>query len=67
MNTIDPQEYGELRAEVRSLREAVTKMEQTVDRLVAVENQKIGALWMGRFLAGIIGAVAFWIIDKFVR
>lgn len=67
MHPIDPVEYGELRAEVHGLREDVAELNRKVERLIASENQKIGALWLGRMITGFIGAAIVYAAEKLIR
>ena len=67
MHPIDPVEYGELRAEVAGLRVDVNRMSVQLERLVAAENQKIGALWLGRMITGVIGAAIVYAAERLVK
>ena len=64
---IDPVEYGELRAEVAGLRTDVNELSSKVERLIAAENQKIGALWLGRMITGGIGAAIVYMAERLVK
>lgn len=61
---IDPQEFGELRAEVKALRRDVDDMRVDVKALRILAERSTGALWLGVTLASAIGGGLVWIGNR---
>lgn len=70
MNDIDPQEFGEMRADMRTLKAA---MEKLVPSVSAIERQLAEAkggwrmlVWVGGGI-GAVGSAIGWLIHEFFR
>jgi len=73
-STIDPQKFGELRAEVESLRRDHDKRDRTIDKmagqideLLALANKSKGGLWAGMLIASALGGTVTFLADHFWR
>jgi hypothetical protein len=71
---IDPQEFGELRADVRALfrnDEAQSKtlehLSNQIDELMSMANRSKGVLWAGMSIAGGIGGALTWLGERLLR
>lgn len=74
MSEIDPQEFGELKAEVRALRRdneaqgrTLDRMAGQIDELLAMANHSRGALWVGMSMAGVLGAALTWLGERLLK
>jgi len=74
MNSIDPQQFGELRAEVESLRRDHDKRDRTIDKmagqideLLALANKSKGGFWAGMAIASALGGVVTFAADHFLK
>ena len=65
MNEIDPIEFGELRADVKNLKETMSKMVTKLDDLTDLANKSKGAFWAGMTIASLLGGLASWIAAHF--
>jgi hypothetical protein len=65
MNEIDPMEFGELRADVKTLKDNLAKMVVKLDDLTALANKSRGAFWAGMTIASLVGGIASWILAHF--
>lgn len=61
MADIDPVQFGELKASVKSLDERVASMDKKVDELVALANKGRGGLLAAITLSGGAGGLAAWL------
>jgi len=53
---VDPKEFGAVAARTSATEAAVTKLDEKVDRLIALANQGKGAYWAGIFIATGVGS-----------
>lgn len=67
MSEIDPIEFGELRAEVNALKEQLTEQRADIKKLLAMANQGRGGLWMFMSISGLMGAVATYLGEHFLK
>lgn len=63
MTEIDPREFGRLEAEVQSLRNQVTALQQDVRRLLTLADRSKGGLWVGMTIASALGGLASWVLS----
>lgn len=63
MTEIDPREFGRLEAEVQSLRNQVTALQQDVRRLLTLADRSKGGLWAGMTIASALGGLASWVLS----
>jgi hypothetical protein len=61
MTEIDPREFGRLEAEVTSLRNQVTAMQNDIKTLLEMANRSRGGLWAGMTIASMLGGVVSWV------
>lgn len=74
MSDIDPQEFGELRAEVKALRRdnevqgrTLDRMAGQIDELMAMANKSQGGLWVAVTFGGVFGAVLTWFGERLLK
>jgi len=61
MTEIDPREFGRLEAEVTSLRNQVTAMQNDIKTLLEMANRSKGGLWAGMTIASMLGGAVSWV------
>ena len=61
MTEIDPREFGRLEAEVTSLRNQVTAMQNDIKTLLETANRSKGGLWAGMTIASMLGGAVSWV------
>ena len=61
MTEIDPREFGRLEAEVTSLRNQVTAMQNDIKTLLEMANRSKGGLWPGMAIASMLGGAVSWV------
>ena len=61
MTEIDPREFGRLEAEVTSLRNQVTAMQNDIKTLLEMANRSKGGLWAGMTIASMLGGAMSWV------
>ena len=61
MTEIDPREFGRLEAEVQSLRNQVSSMQNDIRTLLEMANRSKGGLWAGMTLASAFGGIVTWV------
>lgn len=71
---IDPQEFGELRADVRALfrndeaqGEALKHLSNQIDELMSMANRSKGVIWAGMSIAGGVGGLLTWLGERLFR
>ena len=68
MAEIDPIAYGVLTQKVENLESKIDKMEESVERLIAMVNQGKGGLWVGMAvmsgLSSLIGFLTHLFLNK---
>lgn len=62
MTEIDPREFGRLEAEVQSLRNQVSSMQNDIRTLLEMANKSKGGLWAGMTIASMLGGLASWVL-----
>ena len=65
MTDIDPIQFGELRADMRNMKDDMLKMITKLDDLTALANKSKGAFWTGMTMASLLGGLASWITAHF--
>ena len=63
MTEIDPREFGRLEAEVQSLRNQVSSMQNDIRTLLEMANKSKGGLWAGMAIASALGGIISWIVS----
>lgn len=63
MSDIDPIRFGQMAAEVDSLRREVTELRADVKSLLELANQSRGGFWAGMAVASTVGAVVAWVVS----
>ena len=61
MTEIDPREFGRLEAEVQSLRNQVSSMQNDIRTLLEMANKSKGGLWAGMTIASMLGGAVSWV------
>lgn len=68
MSDIDPIQYGEMKAKVESLEKKIDKLEEGMEKLLALANQSKGGFWVGMsiasFLGGLVTYITSWLFHK---
>lgn len=60
MGEIDPIAYGVLTQKVENLESKIDKMEESVERLIAMVNQGKGGIWVGMaIMSGLSSLIGF--------
>jgi hypothetical protein len=66
MSDIDPQEYGEMRAELRSLRREVDEVRADMKTLLEIANRSKGAMFFGGSVVATLGGAITLIAERFI-
>lgn len=67
MSDIDPIRFGQMAAEVDSLRREVTELRADVKALLELANQSKGGFWMGMSIAASVGGLLAWAAEHVMR
>ena len=67
MAEIDPIAYGVLTQKVENLESKIDKMEESVERLIAMVNQGKGGIWVGMAIMSGVSSFAGFLIHLFVN
>ena len=67
MAEIDPIAYGVLTQKVENLESKIDKMEESVERLIAMVNQGKGGIWVGMAIMSGVSSLAGFLIHLFVN
>lgn len=64
---IDPREFGRLEAEVKGLQTQVSDLQTDVKTLLELANQSKGGVWVGMSIAGMVGGVITYFVERVIK
>ena len=65
MSDIDPVQFGQLTAQVKTLEKQVEVLGSDVKELLELANKSKGGFWMGMAIASSIGGFVSWVVSNF--
>ena len=63
---VDPVEFGQMQADVHTLKQQMTEVRADVKSLLEMANQGKGGLWMFRTAYVAAGGLLVWALEHFV-
>ena len=67
MESIDPNQYGKLIAQVENLTTKVESMDSDIKELLALANKSKGGFWMGMAIASAVSGFVAWFVATWNR
>lgn len=64
---VDPVEFGQMQADVHTLKQQMTEVRADVKSLLEMANQGKGGLWMFRTVYVMAGGLLAWFFEHYLR